>query len=196
MYRSAFGNISFRKPHELLSSAHSSRGNSPSPCPHPTTPNLLLDSDSEDTGGPQHSRSQSKSRSRSVSPPWVGARLSAPLLSMDTRNPYSPSLSSEYGDDAVPGSWRIGEGPPERGFISWFRRGKLGRWLWNTQRGWMVYTGLLIVLHGVTSLLLLIMNRFILWSRWRPQRVEEVPLIVPSRCLQVRFPASDFGSQV
>lgn len=156
MYRSPFDNMSFRKPHELLSSAHTSPGNSPSPSPHPTP-------DSEDNSGLRYSRS--RSRSRSVSPPWEGAsQTSVPLLSVDTRRSCSPSPSTAY-DDGVLGSWRIDEGPPEQGFLSWFRGGKLGRWVWNTQRGWMVYASLLIVLYGGASLLLLNLNRLILWSR-------------------------------
>ena len=71
---------------------------------------------------------------------------------------------ADCGDDST-ADWRIGEGPAGRGLGSWLEGGKLGWWLWNTQRGWLAYVILLIVLHGAASLSLLVMNRFILWSR-------------------------------
>ena len=80
-----------------------------------------------------------------------------------------PMHSDAYGDSGFEGDgttdWRIGEGPADRELGSWLEGGKLGWWLWNTQRGWLAYTILLIVLHGAASLALLVMNRFILWSR-------------------------------
>jgi hypothetical protein len=61
-------------------------------------------------------------------------------------------------------NWKIGEGTAEPTISSWTRYGQLGYWLWNTQRGWMVYVGFLIMFYGGSSLALLVMNRFILWS--------------------------------
>lgn len=79
---------------------------------------------------------------------------------------HSPYPLRQLGDEGVLGvDWRIGEGPEGQGFASWLRGGKLGRWITNTHAGRMVYAIFLIVLYGVVSLILLIMNRFILWSR-------------------------------
>ncbi|KAA8911079.1 hypothetical protein FN846DRAFT_463976 [Sphaerosporella brunnea] len=178
MNRSPFAN--FRKPHELLSSAASmmpnqfshsrSRNRSSGGSSVGSQPNLLVDSDVEEGEPISHSRSRSrgspsKSRSRSTSPQWAGANAtSVPLLPHNfgdsrSHSPYPPFDGS--GEDV---GLRIGEGTREQGFGSWFKGGKLGSWLWNTQKGWMVYIIFLIALYSSVSLALLIMNRFILWT--------------------------------
>jgi hypothetical protein len=185
MHRSPFAN--FRKPHEHLLSIsnmipttanpfshsrtrnRSSGGSSESPQPGT---NLLADSDSDENTDTTYSRSRSRgsrSKSRSVSPPWDSVNsMSVPLLPVNddgdsrTYSPYPPY--EDVGDDGM-SNWRIGEGPVSRGFGSWLKGGTLGWWLWNTQRGWLVYIIFLVVLYGASSLALLIMNRFILWSK-------------------------------
>jgi hypothetical protein len=170
MNRSPFAN--FRKPHELLSSAASmmsttttipfshsrSRNRSSGGSSVGSQPNLLGDSDS-DAGDASRSRSRgspSKSRSRSASPPWDGANAtSIPLL------PHNYGDSRAHSPYPATDDLRIGEGTRGQ---SWFTGGKLGWWLWNTQKGWMVYLFFLIAVYSAASLALLIMNRFILWS--------------------------------
>ena len=148
--------------------------------------NLLVDSSDENEGATGYSRSRSrgslsKSRSRSASPSWDGRDPnSIPLLPIpdgESRvssrigsriNSPSP-LDDDFGDEGVfadaPSDWRIGEGSLS-GKAGWFSDGKLGWWLWNTQRGSMVYIGLLVALYGGMSLALLVMNRFIMLSRY------------------------------
>jgi hypothetical protein len=155
--------------------------------------NLLIDSSDED--GPLSARSQdsrsSKSRSRSGSPPWDGllGPGSIPLLPMQegassgqgagrsllSRTP-SPFLGNSddldrlgLGNSAGPSGWRIGEGSAggERYLLGqWTRNGKLGWWLWNTQRGWMVYIGFLVVLYGGAGFGLSKVNGFTLLSEY------------------------------
>lgn len=50
----------------------------------------------------------------------------------------------------------------ETGWRSWMRDGKLGRWLWNTQRGWMVYIGFLVVFYSAAGFGLSVVNNFTL----------------------------------
>ena len=47
-------------------------------------------------------------------------------------------------------------------FSSWFKRGKLGWWLWNTQRGWAVFVTALIILNGGSGVLLLSQNQVLM----------------------------------
>ena len=166
MNRSPFAN--FRKPHELLASAsnmvsppfsHSRARNrsSGSPSRESRPENIRADSAPEVFNSAERHPTTSLSRgsfskSRSGTPPWES--------DISTSVPLLPPRGGVLGAD-----WRLGEGPVEQGFASWFRNGKLGRWVYNTQTGWMVYAISLLVLYGVVSLMLLIMNRFILWSR-------------------------------
>lgn len=71
------------------------------------------------------------------------------------------------GNGAGPSEWRIGEGSTETERHlggPWTKNGKLGWWLWNTQRGWMVYIGFLVVLYGGAGFGLSKVNGFILLS--------------------------------
>lgn len=124
----------------------------------------------------------SKSRSRSVSPSWGGLSThSIPLLPMHegssgsgagrsllsrTPSPY-PRKSDDLGDD--PTGLRTGargSNPgSETGLASWGRNGKLGWWLRDTQRGWMVYIGLLVVFYSGASFGLSVVNSFTLSSK-------------------------------
>lgn len=132
----------------------------------------------------------SKSRSRSVSPPWGGLSThSIPLLPMHegssgsgagrsllsrTPSPY-PRKSDDLdqlGDELV--GLRTGARGSnlgsETGLGSWGRNGKLGWWLRDTQRGWMVYIGLLVVFYSGASFGLSVVNSFTLSSKsgsWR-----------------------------
>lgn len=82
-------------------------------------------------------------------------------------SPY-PDTEEEHESGLLLGATRnglrIGEGS-RRGWMAWLHDGKLGHWLWNSLRGWVVYAVALLVLYSVASLILLIMNRFILWSK-------------------------------
>lgn len=162
----------------------SSGGSSASSSSRHATPNLLVDDSDEDEGAStSRSRpiaSRSNSRTRSDSPPYQDNLDpdSVPLrdwndgrrdLLARTPSPYL-RREEEFGEDGILGTGfhegMIGAGSADnRGLASWFRNGKLGSWLWDTKEGWMVYIGLLLLLYGVCSLLLLIMNRFILWSK-------------------------------
>ena len=63
--------------------------------------------------------------------------------------------------------WRIGKGsePESRGFAKWTQNGRLGWWLWNTQRGWMMYIGLLVVFYEGAGFALSKANEFTLLSK-------------------------------
>ncbi|KAF8246732.1 hypothetical protein K440DRAFT_585327 [Wilcoxina mikolae CBS 423.85] len=190
MHRSPFAN--FRKPHEHLLSISNMIPTSANPFSHSRTrnrssggssvssqpkTNLLADSDSDENTDPTYSRSRSRgsrSKSRSVSPPWDSVNsTSVPLLPVNsdvdsrTHSPYPPY--EDAGNDGM-SDWRIGEG------------GTLGWCLWNTQRGWLVYIVFLVVLYGATSLALLIMNRFILWTG-----VYKFPYPLTTTLLQLLF---------
>lgn len=155
--------------------------------------NLLVDdSADEDDRVPSRTASRtSKSRSRSVSPPWNGlSPHSIPLLPMQegsssqgvagrsllsrTPSPY-PRKSDDLdrlgnggdGGDGGAGERRIGMGT-ETGLGSWKKNGKLGWWLWNTQRGWMVYIGFLLVLYSGAGFGLSVVNNFMLLSEFLP----------------------------
>jgi len=158
---------------------------------HQGQPNLLLES-SSDEDGPSSARSQgsqSKSQSRSVSPPWNElSPHSIPLLPVHRGAPVqgtgggslmsrTPSpLPRNGGDlDRLRGGgggagyheWRIGKGgePESRGLAKWTQNGRLGWWLWNTQRGWMMYIGLLVVFYGGAGFALSKVNEFTLLSK-------------------------------
>ncbi|KAI5778383.1 hypothetical protein EDC01DRAFT_674089 [Geopyxis carbonaria] len=187
MHRSTF--TKFPRPHELLAAAATTLPSMAPPFSHSRARNrssggssvsshqgnLLIDS-SDDDGGTSVSRSRtpasrSKSRSRSVSPPWEGLDPNAvPLLPMHGQSGGHSRSASVYRDDdasddgAGTDGWRIGEGSAAPGGFAWARYGQLGNWLWGTQRGWMAYVGFLVVLYGGSSLALLVMNRFILWT--------------------------------
>ncbi|KAI5807363.1 hypothetical protein DFH27DRAFT_479391 [Peziza echinospora] len=49
-----------------------------------------------------------------------------------------------------------------RSFSSWFKRGKLGWWLWNSQRGWAAFVTILIILNGGSGVLLLGQNQVLM----------------------------------
>lgn len=157
-------------------------------------PNLLVD-DSGDEDGRVPSRTASrasKSRSRSVSPPWDGlSPHSIPLLPMQegssgqgiagrsllsrTPSPY-PRKSDDLdrlgnGGGSGAGELRIGMGSAspggaDTGLGSWRKNGKLGWWLWNTQRGWMIYIGFLVVFYSGASFGLSVVNNFMLLSEF------------------------------
>ncbi|KAL7266737.1 hypothetical protein RUND412_010700 [Rhizina undulata] len=180
----------FKKPHEILSAAnitmslsasnpfsHSrsrnrSSGGSESSASSQPTPNLLLDDDDD------YSRTRAKAP---VEESWSGDNA-IPLLPMAgatgqgvpggmnllsrTPSPYPPKADEPEIEADLGGDWRIGEGGvrEDRGLREWGRDGRLGRWLWGTQRGWIVYMGMVVTLYGVCSFGLLVMNRFILWT--------------------------------
>lgn len=160
-------------------------------------PNLLIDdSADEDERIPSRSVSRtasrtSKSRSRSVSPPWGGGLNPnlIPLLPMHegssgqglgrsllsrTPSPYlrkSDDLDRLGDGGGGVGEWRTGGSSgsgTETGWRSWGKNGKLGWWLWNTQRGWMVYIGFLVVLYGGAGFGLSVVNNFTLLSEFLP----------------------------
>jgi len=159
---------------------------------HQGQPNLLLES-SSDEDGPSNARSrgsQSKSQSRSVSPPWNElSSHSIPLLPMHRGAPVqgtggggnlmsrTPSPLLRNGSDlgrlggggagAGCHEWRIGKGneSESRGIAKWTQNGRLGWWLWNTQRGWMMYIGLLVVFYGGAGFALSKANEFTLLSK-------------------------------
>lgn len=92
--------------------------------------------------------------------PTPGVSGGTPLLPLHDAS-RSRSVTPEPGR----AEWRF-TGAQETGLGGgWNEDGKLGWWLWNTQRGWGVYIGTLVVLYSVSSYLLLLMNRFILLSK-------------------------------
>jgi hypothetical protein len=187
MHRSAFSQLP--KPHELFSTAALNPGDaSPSSRSHSRSRNrssggssasqgsLLVDtSDENDVNISRFRESRSKSGGRS-SPPVTDDPdgLLVPMHNWHDSNgqrvpsPYPQSdheIERERLLGAATGELRIGEGSSGQRWMSWLHNGKLGDWLWNTQKGWVVYVVLLITLYAATSLILLIMNRFILWSK-------------------------------
>lgn len=166
----------FRKPHEILSStspiipfSHSRARNRSSGGSSVESqqgqPSLLVDDSMEEDGHivSRAASRTSKSRSRSVSPSWGGLNThSIPLLPMReggllSRTP-SPYPGGSSGLDQLsgphPGS--------ETGTRSW------GWWLRDTQRGWMVYIGLLVVFYSGASFGLSVVNSFTLSSEFQP----------------------------
>ncbi|CUS11569.1 unnamed protein product [Tuber aestivum] len=153
---------------------------------HQGQPNLLVESD-DDEDGPSSAASHGslpKSQNRSVSPPWSGlSPHSIPLLPMRggasgqglggggnlmsrTPSPLLPNSGDpdRLGNGAGCHEWRIGGGsePESRGFAKWTQNGRLGWWLWNTQRGWMMYIGLLVAFYGGAAFTLSKVNGFTL----------------------------------
>src|SRR5690606_37789297 len=103
----------------------------------------------ENDGPSSQSRSQiSRSRSRSSSPVKNANLGSVPLL------PLHDNSRSVTADPAT--GWRIGEGASEERTWSggWSEGGKLGWWLWSTEKGWEAYVGFLVALYAFTSLAL------------------------------------------
>ncbi|KAI5852541.1 hypothetical protein DFP73DRAFT_533061 [Morchella snyderi] len=183
MYRTQSSSSSrfsaFRKPHEILSPSPASpshsrernRSSGGSSVGSQGQPNLLVDEsgDEADRGGP--------SKVRSESPPWNEHNSNLiPLLPMNesrgllsrTPSPYPPTRSDDLDKlgDGSSREWRIGMGSEDRtketGWRSWVRDGKLGRWLWNTQRGWMVYIGFLVIFYSAAGFGLSVVNNFTL----------------------------------
>lgn len=183
----------FRKPHEILSSTsptspfshsrvrnRSSGGSSVES--QQGQPNMLVDdpADEDDqiiSRTVSRAASQtSKSRSRSVSPVWGGLSThSIPLLSMHEgssgqsgagRNLLSRTPSPYPGRDGdLDQSTSNGIGIRDSDPGSEIR---LGSWLRDTQRGWMVYIGLLVVFYSGTSFALSVVNGFTLSSEFSP----------------------------
>ncbi|KAI5790401.1 hypothetical protein FPQ18DRAFT_293390 [Pyronema domesticum] len=175
----------FRKPHEHLLSISSLGGPTASTMPMSTTTTprthtrkrssggsssgsqgdigipAEIESDDGDMGSFSRSRSRGpdRSKSRSVSPSWAqGSSAEVPLLSIG-------SEASSRGQSPHPDScddqgerWR-----PDTG-TKWWQDGKLGKWLWTTPRGRTVYISILLLLYGIASFLLLVMNRLLLWT--------------------------------
>lgn len=186
----------FRKPHEILSStspmslfSHSRARNRSSGGSSVESqqgqPSLLVDDSMEgdDRIVSRATSRTSKSRSRSVSPSWGGLNThSIPLLPMHeggvasrsllsrTPSPY-PGGTSDLDQLGSGGSAGLRNGAhpgSETGLGSWGRNGKLGWWLRDTQRGWMVYIGLLVVFYTGASFGLSVVNSFTLSSKFRP----------------------------
>ncbi|CAZ80659.1 unnamed protein product [Tuber melanosporum] len=158
---------------------------------HQGQPNLLVESSSSsDEDGPPNAaswRPRSKSQNRSVSPPWnVLSPHSIPLLPMRSgasgqgtggggnlmsrtpspfpRNSGDLDTLGSGGGGAGCHEWRIGKGSESesRGFAKWTRNGRLGWWLWNTQRGWVMYIGLLVTFYEGAAFTLSKVNGFTL----------------------------------
>lgn len=72
--------------------------------------------------------------------------------------------------------------------------GGLGGWLFGSPLGWQVYVGLLVFLVGGCGFVLLLMNRFILWSMYCYQHGKLSQILANpfsnSWCLQVMRPSS------
>lgn len=187
----------FRKPHEILSStpptipfSHSrarNRSSGGSSVESQQGQQSLLVDDSMEEDGRIVSRAASrtsKSRSRSVSPSWGGLSThSIPLLPMHegggagrslmsrTPSPYPGGSGDldQLGNGSGPAGLRTGPHPgSETGMGSWGKNGKLGWWLRDTQRGWVVYIGLLLVFYSGASFGLSVVNSFTLSSEFQP----------------------------
>lgn len=177
----------FRKPYEILSLtsptipfSHSRARNRSSGGSSVESqqgqPSLLVDDSMEEDGRivSRAASRTSKSRSRSVSPAWGGLSThSIPLLPMHEGGGAGRSLLSRTpspypggGDPdqlGGPAGLRTGPNPgSETGMRSW------GWWLRDTQRGWMVYIGLLVVFYSGASFGLSVVNSFTLSSEFQP----------------------------
>jgi hypothetical protein len=74
----------------------------------------------------------------------------------------SPYLCSKDDDDYnFADELEIGKG---MGFGSWFKGGKFGWWLWSTPKGNVVMVALCVMLFFVAEFLLVMLNRFVLWT--------------------------------
>ncbi|KAF8465913.1 hypothetical protein BDZ91DRAFT_658655 [Kalaharituber pfeilii] len=79
-----------------------------------------------------------------------------------TPSPYPPSRVNGE-EDTVQNSGsrglRVGSG---NALGSWFKKGKLGWWLWNTQRGWISLVSALVIFNIGSGLFLVLQNQFIM----------------------------------
>ncbi|RPA80786.1 hypothetical protein BJ508DRAFT_362438 [Ascobolus immersus RN42] len=171
-------------PELLFESYDSDNDGRPSSSPHlnvsndpPGTSGMLLDSTSAPisrTPSRTGRRSRPHSRTGSTSPdlPWDDGHASnsnsIPLLPVsDSRKAGSsrapsPYLCSKDDDDYNFGDdLEIGKGT---GLSSWFKGGKFGWWLWSTPKGKVVMVAICVALFLVAEGLMVMMNRFVLWT--------------------------------
>jgi len=115
---------------------HTSHDSSPSTTPDHSTPIPLIDF------------------SRTPSPSPYRARPSRSATQSEDSD-YEPDTAS---------SLRPLVGAQDRGRRAWWARGGLGAFLFGSWAGWQVYVGGLVLYVGVVGYMLVLLNRFVLWS--------------------------------
>lgn len=90
-----------------------------------------------------------------------------PYRARTSRSGSGRASEEDDFDADIPLSLRplVGEQPERKG---WSKSGGLGAFLFGTWAGWQVYVGFLVLFVGGMSYVLVLLNRFILWSTYRP----------------------------
>jgi len=101
--------------------------------------------------------------SRTPSPSPYRARSSRSATQSEDED-YEPDIPSSLrplvAAQEGPKRWR------------WWRSGGLGAFLFGTWAGWQVYVGILVLYVSVVSYVLVLLNRFVLWSKWHAVLIE------------------------
>ena len=182
MHRSTRPFFSFQPAHRILSPLAADRLAS-APCAsnsrsHKSIDSLASDSDAPGSRTGNNRRDKMMADSRPESPTWDELPSNmVPLLSIGNRamggsaaptrshtllsrtpSPYPPMAGADIGASGSNlNAARLNLGPR-----SDFDKGKLGWWMWNTQRGWIFLVGLLVAFYAGSGLMRLIQNQFIL----------------------------------
>jgi len=107
-------------------------------------------------------RSQGSTDGNGAGGHWKSGQRQQHTLLSRTPSPY-PGLVGGNGNPGVGGDeYRKRGGPGDGKFSSWFKRGKLGWWFWNTGRGWISLVTALVVWTVGSGILLVFQNQIIL----------------------------------
>jgi hypothetical protein len=163
------------------------RGRTPSP--HPKRSDSI--DDPEASSNLSLSRQTSKAHS-TLDPSDANAGI--PLITFSrspsrSRSPYPRSRSSaaqsededdDFGD-IPPATPLFGRGIGGRE-AKWWKNGSVGRWLFGTKMGWEVWVGLLCAIISGSGFELVVVNQFILLSRFLNKEWACAHSIGPSGC--------------